>query len=923
MRKIFLFIFLILSVSVLIPPVPVRAECSVEENNNPQNVCFYKSSYADLSKSLTQANQIQIFSGDSVLAEFDESPDPATGKNRFYAGHLGSFWSPPFFSSHESYGSSHPSWQLESFFTSLVFYNRDYHGGAWEEPSDLETEAYWYPSKMVLNKFYPGSGGGTKIEGTKMALSDRRFALKITVTNETPRENNLNLLFAIGMNTFTRLDNWDNHADLGWNWGGETSYQGDDKTKNVRLKYDEANKIIVFQGHAEQSFMAVGLDNAALQNSQWQLSDSIENFAYQFKNEGYLINQNQETSGSGAAAGLSVAIPTMKINENYVVNLLVAVGDSEETVKQQITEMRNIPDIESYADRFWNEKLSNALRNFPVLETTEESLKKIYYFSQLSYLLNRWSNFDSLGEASFYGLSTAFFPWTIGTNYSLILPDREFWKRQILKVLSMDFSKCMAFQPLNHYGAENNLDLCDTNYSYSVYSIVEQIYDYLSITGDMAFLDEKVEDRTILSWLERLTLYYENGDSSNLVDFGNDSKLYEYNIHCDLGGNYTGMVASPNSERYRAMKFAAEIFEKYGEHQKSQEFQLRSQKIKTSINQLWNNDVGWFDTINLYDRNGTTLSAPNRKTFFAVAILHLLDAVDLLSSDQKTKILGKINLFIDFGTLRFTSLPLNIKESWCIRSDWHGPGLYSGEIGQMLTRLFINGQKELASNIMFNLVGKGYRFLAKIPISHQAYRADSESFHPGSQNSGYLEGVFFSQTVIRGLAGINIGLNNIEFAPRMPETLKYPFFLKNIKIQDLIINFSALSSSSMQYEFTPTITRDKIGFGYDPEASGHQLSITINNFLPQSNYEIMVSPKNGVQATKTNSRSDDRGHLQFTITVVNPSNIMISPKNVLSGDLNNDGKVDILDLRQLLANPSTSLGTLIFDYNKIVEGFRR
>lgn len=34
-------------------------------------------------------------------------------------------------------------------------------------------------------------------------------------------------------------------------------------------------------------------------------------------------------------------------------------------------------------------------------------------------------------------------------------------------------------------------------------------------------------------------------------------------------------------------------------------------------------------------------------------------------------------------------------------------------------------------------------------------------------------------------------------------------------------------------------------------------------------------------------------------------------------------RVDILDLRQLLANPSASLRTLIFDYNKMVEGFGR
>ena len=307
MRK---FVFTIILLLVFIYPVEtVQASCTAREMNDPKNVCFYRTDYKTMSKSLTLPNQIQLFSGDIVSAEFDESPDPSTGVNRYYPGHLGSFWAPPYYSSHENYSwsGSNPADQQRSFYTSLVYYNRDYHGGAWEKPVDLETEAFWYPSKTEFTSFFPGGGGGTQIRSVKMALPQRSLALKITETSKTPNTNNPNLLFIIGVDTISKLDHWDRFTESGWNWGAKKSYLSEN-SETVRAKYLSSDKIVIFYNPANSSYVAVGLDNSASsKNLHWELADNLNpnpqiGFHNRFKNTGILGDVNNEPEKGGAVA---------------------------------------------------------------------------------------------------------------------------------------------------------------------------------------------------------------------------------------------------------------------------------------------------------------------------------------------------------------------------------------------------------------------------------------------------------------------------------------------------------------------------------------------------------------------------------------------------------------------------------------------
>jgi hypothetical protein len=879
------------------------AECSLFDERNPQNVCFYKKSYKILYQHLPRPNDIQIFSGDLILAEFDESPDPLTGQKRVYAGHLGEFWSPPFYSSHNtSCQRSYPQNQLKSFFTGLVFHDLTTNSGYWEKPSNLETEAFWYPSKLELFASYPS---GLKVRGVKVALPQKSLALKATFTNVSQKTLSHKILFSVGLPTLGFLNNWDKFRAAGWNWTAcLSSYNPAGGSETVRAKFDSDNKIVIFYQPGLPAFVAVALDNISSQSLVWELADNQLAYVYNFRDNGILRNQNGETENPGASAGLGFTLPFLSPNQSYTATLLVTIGYSETEVKNKINYLRGIGDVETYADNIWNSRLK-VLQNLPKIESSLPIVSKIYYNSLLNYLFNKWDETQALGFASQYAQSNAFFPWLIGTEMISALIDPLFWKGMIKKLLTVDYTRCRAYQPLNRT-SNFNLDLCDVDYSYSRYSLVEQIYHYISLANDLGFLEETVNGKSVLKWLEEFALSFESGNEGRLVDYGHDRKLFEFDIHCPpengLSGKYTGYVVSPNSERYKIMNLLAEIYEKIGNSSKAFEFKNRAQQIKTAINTLWNPTAKWFDTISLYDSNLQRRPSPYRNTFHAVAVFHVLDAPGLLTKEQIQGILSHIPEFINQSTKRFTSLPTQ-GYNWCQRTDWHGPGLFVGEIGAMLTRMFDYGLKEEAAKMLF-VPGQGYYFIGNVPIFQEAYRHDSE--WQDTLTGQYYEGIAFAQSLIRGLAGVEINLSKLKLHPRLPHLSIYPLSLNNIRIRDLIFDFSTKGPTTINYTFTQ-IGKLPLTFEYNPDEDGHSLTLLVKNQKSNAYFRLIRETlENRNSRDVMWAKSDGQGNVQFSLKVQNESEITISGTSLHSfflhygladpiDDLNKDGKVNGMD----------------------------
>jgi hypothetical protein len=852
-------------------------EGSTPQSDDPRQVGYYARSYKALLKSLRSQNQIQIFSGDSVLAEHDYTSDR---KSYIFAGHLGSFWAPPFYSSHVWRGRR-PTKQPDSLQTSIALYDRSTGLATFEEPSSFE-DAYWYPSKLVVSRGYPENNLNINLRGVKMALPGRSYALKIELENNDQNPRDLNLLFLVSLNTLRSMDSW-RPPVIGWNWHMYPTV-GDLYSRYVTVKY-KPEGIAVFYNQSYQAYVGVAPSSTSIPVSyeldNWTIHPSEDrdlSMAYYFYDHGGLRDVSRESPYTyGAAAGFALEIPQIQPDENFDSSLLFAVGGSESEVIDQITQLQDHQDLEFYADSQWEERLGTFVSQLPELETSNQDFKRIYYNSALTYLLNRWDTFQSLGQASFYGRSTAIFPWFTGIQSFLALADPAFWRDQLLSILrSLDFNHCRAYQPMGE-----DLHLCDVTYASSCPAIVQAIYEYIFFTGDDDILDEMMgstPDATILETIRDLALYRPDGETEGLVDFGTDGNLYEFNVHCDnpdLVGKYTHIVPSTNAEYYYALKMAAELMALKGEDA-STLHAMADDVGDQIVNTLWDeagwNGTGWFNTLRPYEQPDP---------FPAVAVLHLMDVPNLITSEQRSALLEGLESEYLSQKNRFTSLPVSWEDSgWCSRADWHGPGLYSGEVGLMLARLFQNGSKDLAAQILWDEGGDGslgYRFLADIPISHQAYSHKSNKF-PNGMDLAYLEGVSISQAVIRGMIGVNpsdLTTNSkARFSPRLPDAVSlYPLELRHIHLQGVVVNFSATSPTDIQLKFTLPGEDETLEFHYDPDEDGHQLQLVIENVEPEKIYAIRVKDEDG-NSVFYQSFSDPAGSLQFEpIPISTPSGI--------------------------------------------------
>ena len=928
-----------------------KKETPTKAANSTLDINYFKTTYQNFLDHLGSIRRIVNFSGNTVLLEFD---DEQKDSERVFAGHLGPFFAPPFYS---SYNIREKAEWTKAFAAGLVFYNRSSRQATPEQSSDPKNEAFWYPSKLEVVKNYTDKFHA-KVSGKKIAIPNyRAFGLKVKIENnyQSSSPENLNILFLVNIPTIRRLDRWgDKQVMDTWNWKPSPST---DSTGQV-LRYDESNQLAIYYNSNQKVYLAVGLNERP---TSWQFGDNDPPnniIYYQFRNNGVLQNKNTDTAaGYGSSIGLSFNLPPLSYGQSKELTLLVTIGETENEVIQTFNTLKT-QNIETLADNFWNNRINNFLSNAPRLQTSNQVLEKIYYNSLMNLMINKWEGFKygspPTSYPSFYAYSTplaeslAQYFWGVAPRYSQIfsLVDPTTLKEHIKKFLSLDLNHCRAYNPLP-FGSH----LCDLSYSFDRWSLARTIYDYVTTTGDFNFLLETVGNKKVIEHFKEIVEYWDikAGEADKLADFGNDCNLYEFNIHCNLGGKYNGKVPSPNAERYDMHQMAADLYQKLGYSDLAQLSKNKASSVKNAVNTLWNEKAGWFDSIALYNCPNTDLpsttpcpnacssySSPERNTMWAVGVSHLLDFDGLLSDSQKQKIIDnlKTKFFANYG---LTSLPREMQSQWCSRGDWHGPGIYSGEAGYILTGLFKNGGKNEAYNLLVGGATPGYSYLANIPYWGEVLGWDKPLI-PGAGLGGYgctgiIEGASFAQAIIKGMFGIGIKENIPKIAPNIPSSLN-DITLSNIKLQNHL--FGIQSTSNGQYlsmKIGGGNSAEEFQFFYQVDSGPKLIHFIIQNLRPRSQFTVQFTNTTTSEVITQTLASDVNGEIKFDQSLSGENKIIgriitstpistltptssPSPPACRKGDpgcqtsfspkmlvgFNEDGKIDNYDLNFLLLN---------------------
>jgi len=541
-----------------------KAEVPVTQFSSAPTVNDFAFSYKEMLQEYGSINNIQVFSGGTVLKEFND------GSGNVYAGHLGSFWAPPFFSDGGNSADS-AIWETGGFNFGLVF--SDGNTCFTESPTDLNSEyAYWYPSKTVVKKNYEK----IEITSARVPLPRKRgFALKLTLKNKTNQLLNYKVLYLGSLPTFDTLKEG-NSANAGdmhyygpWLWLMRKA----SNAKKSDAKYLSENSTVLVKGLVSYNdktrenysgFMAAGLNTAPL---SWGLDDNkrviYDNFRKNCQQPD-LGNIDNDSDTVNSNFGLVGDFTQLGPAESKTVSLIVGLGESESQAIAVVEEYRH-KEVESEADNWWNNRLQKVFSSLPKFSSGSPQLDKIYKNSVLTYMVNRWETYNSVSQSAGFGQSIGFFPWMVGTAGFFPLADAVQWKNQLIKIIESGIpsQNCRAFDFVS------GDHLCDRFYAYDRVSMIDAVYRYISVTGDFAFINQTVKSQSVFDHLVKYSQVDEQrlpaGDV--LKDFGDDWNLYEMTRHaggCGYGGQYTGQVVSPNFERVVSYRQLAEMAEKRG-----------------------------------------------------------------------------------------------------------------------------------------------------------------------------------------------------------------------------------------------------------------------------------------------------------------------------------------------------------------------
>jgi len=310
--------------------------------------------------------------------------------------------------------------------------------------------------------------------------------------------------------------------------------------------------------------------------------------------------------------------------ETKVIKYFMTYGDNVSTIKGNVAEWsanfdKSFAGVKTDWEKKWAQLFtpdqSLVSGCFPVLETDDELVKKVYYTGPLTmlYLLN--TNLPEhervyLTGGPRWGASITFF-WDIAIWSELwAVVDPMMMKEQIIAWIKIDPNK---FYGKDNFGGKG----VGNGYSANYWCLYKIIRDYVVTTGDYDFLDEIVDKKTVLDHIEGYALNWQN--LSLYGTPGHEDEIYRL---ADFGSNpwnllecvptYIHIVPSFNIGYVWMMRETAQIYRRKGNNSKADSFDMQAEEMMQNI-------------LKLYAGNGVWNSLyPNNKK---VEVRHVLDFI--------------------------------------------------------------------------------------------------------------------------------------------------------------------------------------------------------------------------------------------------------------------------------------------------------
>jgi len=235
--------------------------------------------------------------------------------------------------------------------------------------------------------------------------------------------------------------------------------------------------------------------------------------------------------------------------------------------------------------------------NFPILETGEPKVNRVYYMSAVTMLYLTHTNFPIMKRVVLtggprWGASIMFYWDTTSWRTIGATTDPEMMKENLKGWLTINIDKYYGRDYLGGKGVGNG-------YVANYWAIFQMLHEYLVVSGDYAFLEEVIEGESVLRHMHDMAYNWQNlskenqegyeGDIYKLADFGDDPWML-----LEAVPTYIHVVPSFNAGYVGMMKLLAGMYEKLGDAEKAANVKKDAIEMAERVLQLYAGDGTWY-----------------------------------------------------------------------------------------------------------------------------------------------------------------------------------------------------------------------------------------------------------------------------------------------------------------------------------------
>jgi hypothetical protein len=368
----------------------------------------------------------------------------------------------------------------------------------------------------------------------------------------------------------------------------------------------------------------------------------------------------------------------------------------------------------------------------PAFSSDNPALDAFFSRSLVHLIMNRWTAPEFklnpyYATGSVKGGCLCNYLWNFGEIWEILpLLDPAATKAHIKQFLACDLTEHFAFDPI---GGE----AFGPWYMVNQEKIIGLIYFYTLITGDTAFLHEKLDDKTIAELAVAHALVKDDLTRPvALIDYGPS------NSHLELRREYAYNHVMPdlNGRRHDNLVRAAAIAEWGGTPRP--DLGARAEALKTLLNQeLWDTDAKWYRFIN---------GKGEPELRYTIQLFKLFNS-GVLGPDQVEGLLSHFNereFFSQYGMHSMSKLDPAYDQ---VDIDNGGGGACTCFPPQIAERLYKAGHTAEADDILRRILWWGER----MPYWGDSIVANEIAYRKDTPLQSTIDGATVAQCIIFGL----------------------------------------------------------------------------------------------------------------------------------------------------------------------------